>query len=224
MLSLQAEIRNTSIKPEEVRQSGKIPAVFYGKKEASTPISIPKIDFLKVWREAGESTVVTLNTPDGEKESLIHDVDLDPVSGTPRHADFYVFEKGHKVEVALPLEFTGMAPAVKDLGGILVKVLHELKVEAEPKDLPHNIEIDVSGLAQFGDQILAQDIALPKGVELKIGPEEVLATVTAPREEKEEEVVPVDLSTIEVEKKGKEEVEGEAEVPATPEAKEKKAE
>lgn len=224
MLTLQAEIRNTSIKPEEVRQSGKIPAVFYGKKEASTPISIPKIDFLKVWKEAGESTVVTLKTPEGVKESLIHDVDLDPVSGTPRHADFYVFEKGHKVEVALPLEFTGTAPAIKDLGGILVKVLHELKVEAEPKDLPHNIEIDVSVLAQFGDQILAQDILLPKGVELKISPEEVVVTVTAPREEKEEEVAPVDLSTIEVEKKGKEEVEGE-EAPVEAEKKaEKKAE
>src|SRR3970040_331841 len=132
MLTLKAEIRDTKTKPETVRKAGKIPAVFYGKKEASTPISIPKTDFLKVWKEAGESTVVTLNTPDGEKESLIKDVDIDPVSGAPRHADFYVFEKGHKVEVSLPVEFTGVSPAVKDLGGVLVKVLHEVRVEAMP--------------------------------------------------------------------------------------------
>lgn len=209
MLTLKAEIRDLSTKAGEVRKAGKVPAVFYGKKEASTPIAIKKTDFLKVWREAGESTVVTLDTPEGEKESLIHDVDLDPVSGAPRHADFYVFEKGHKVEVELPIEFEGSSPAVKDLGGVLVKVLHKLKVEAEPRDLPHNIIVDISSLAQFGDQVLAQALKLPKGVMLKEKPEEVVVTVSAPREEKEEEVAPVDLSTIEVsEERGKKEEEG----------------
>ncbi len=213
MLTLKAEKRDLNTKPEMVRKAGKVPAVFYGKKEASTPISIRQVDFLKIWKEAGESSVVTLETPEGEKESLIHDVDLDPVTGTPRHADFYVFEKGHKVEVALPVEFEGSSPAVKDLGGTLVKVVHELKIEAMPKDLPHHIIIDVSPLAQFGDQILAKDIKLPHGVELKINPEDVIITVAAPREEKEEEVAPVDLTAIEVEKKGKEDVEGEEGAP-----------
>ncbi|MDO8729152.1 MAG: 50S ribosomal protein L25 [bacterium] len=204
MLTLKAEIRDKQTKLESIRKAGRIPAVFYGKKEASTTISIPKIDFLKVWKEAGTSSVVNLETPEGDKESLIQDVDLDPVTGTPRHADFYIFEKGHKVEVELPLEFIGISPAIKDLGGMLVKVLHEVKVEAMPKDLPHNIKIDISSLASFGDQILARNIVLPNGVTLLASPEEVVATISAPREEKEE-VAPVDLSAIEVEKKGKEE-------------------
>ena len=207
MLTLKAEIRDIHTKPETVRKAGKIPAVFYGKKEATTPISIPKIDFLKVWNKAGESSVVTLEMPEGKKESLIQDIDLDPVTGNPRHADFYIFEKGHKVEVELPIELIGVSPAVKDLGGMLVKVLHELEVKAMPKDLPHNIEIDIKTLVNFGDQILAKDIVLPTGVELKVNPEEVIALVSAPREEKEEEEAPIDLSQIEVEKKGKEEEE-----------------
>src|SRR3989344_4655432 len=157
MLTLKAEIRDTHTKPETIRKAGKIPAVFYGKKEASTVISVPKIDFLKVWKEAGESSVVTLETPVGIKESLIHAVDLDPITGIPRHADFYVFEKGRKVIVELPIEFIGVSPAVKDLGGMLVKVLHEIKIEAMPKDLPHNINIDISSLVNFGDQILAKN-------------------------------------------------------------------
>lgn len=212
MLTLKAEIRDTKSNPEWIRKSGKLPAVFYGKKEASTPISILRTDFLKVWREAGESTIVTLETPEGAKESLIHDVDLDPVTGSPRHADFYVFEKGHKVEVSLPIEFEGSSAAVKDLGGILVKVMHDLKVEAMPKDLPHNITVDISSLANFGDQILAKDLKLPKGVELKVSLDEVVATVSAPREEKEEEVPAPDLSTIELsEERGKKEEESAAE-------------
>ncbi len=214
MLTLKAELRDLKTAPADIRKAGNVPAVFYGKKEASTPISIRQTDFLKTWKEAGESTVVTLQTADGSKESLIHDVSIDPVSGAPLHADFYVFEKGHKVEVALPIEFEGTSSAVKDLGGILVKVLHELKIEAMPKDLPHNITIDISPLAQFGDQILAGQIKLPNGVELKEKPEEVVATVSAPREEKEEVAAPVDLSSIEVVEKGKKEEEAPADAEA----------
>jgi large subunit ribosomal protein L25 len=220
MLTLKAEIRSKDTKAEAVRKAGKIPAVFYGKKEASTSITVPKIDFLKVWKEAGESSVVTLETPQGTKESLIQDVDLDPVTGAPRHADFYVFEKGHKVAVELPIEFVGVSPAIKDLGGMLVKVLHELSVEAMPKDLPHSINIDISTLKNFGDQILAKEIALPPGVALKANPEEVVVLVSAPREEKEEEAAPVDLSEIEVEKKGKtDDTEEKGETAATEEKK-----
>lgn len=219
MLTLKADIRDTNTNTQALRKAGHMPAVFYGKKEASTPITLKQTDFAKVWKEAGESTVVTLDTPAGEKESLIHEVELDPVSGNPTHADFYVFEKGKKVEVSLPLEFIGVSNAVKDLGGTLMKIMHEVKIEAEPKNLPHNIEVDISSLSAFGDQILAKDLSLPTGVELKELPEEVVATVAAPREEKEEEAAPVDLSAIEVsEERGKKEAEGEAAEGAAPAA------
>jgi large subunit ribosomal protein L25 len=209
MLTLKAENRDINTKLSAIRNAGKIPAVFYGKKEASTPISLSSIDFMKVWKQAGESSVVTLNTEDGEKDSLIHDVDIDPISGAVRHADFYVFEKGHKVQVDLPIEFEGVSPAIKDKGGVLVKVLHELKIEAMPKDLPHNIIIDLTSLLEIGDQVLAKDIVLTPGVELIDSPEEVIALISAPREEKEEEETPMDLSQIEVEKKGKDDEETE---------------
>lgn len=205
MLTLKAEIRNKSDKLDKIRKEGRIPAVFYGKKEASTSISIHKIDFLKVWKEAGESSVINLETSEGSKESLIQAIDLDPITNIPRHADFYVFEKGHKLEVEIPIKFIGVSPAVKDLGGMLVKILHELKVTAKPKDLPHTVDIDISSLANFTNQILAKDIILPAGVELRENLEEVVALVSAPREEKKEET-PIDLSTIEVKKKGKEEI------------------
>ena len=209
MITLKVKLRDKNVSPESIRKAGDIPAIFYGKKEPSTPISLKMVDFIKVWKQAGESSVVTLETPEGEKESLIHDIDFDPVKGTPRHADFYVFEKGRKVEVEVPLEFEGVAPAIKDLGGSLVRVVHALRVEAMPKDLPHNIKVDISSLLDFTSQILAKDISIPSGVTLLEKLDEVVALVSAPREEKEEEVAPIDLSAIEVEKKGKEEVEGE---------------
>ncbi|HEY4489841.1 MAG TPA: 50S ribosomal protein L25 [Candidatus Paceibacterota bacterium] len=218
MLTLEVKNRDTKESPEQLRTSGFLPAVFYGKKEKSTPITIYTKDFLKVWKEAGESTVVVLKNGSQELETLIHDIDFDPVTGKPRHADFYVFEKGHKLEVDVPLEFTGVSSAVKDLGGVFVKVLHQLRVEALPKDLPHQIEVDISTLAEIGSQILTKDIKLPAGVDFKVSPDEVVALVAAPKEEEPEETTPIDLESIEVQAKGKEAKEGEEEVVETTES------
>ena len=204
-ITIKAEKREKLGKLDNLRKEGWLPAVFYGHKKESTPIQIKKSDFIKVWKNAGESTVIKLETDNGDVEVLIHNIDIDPLTNEPRHADFYVFEKGHKVEIAIPVEFEGVAPAVKDLGGILMKVLHELKVKAEPSKLPHEILVDISGLVDFDSQITAGDIKLPAGVELVENPEEIVATVAKPKEEKEETSAEVDLSQIEVEKKGKQE-------------------
>jgi len=165
-INIKAEKREKIGKLENLRKEGLMPAVYYGHKKEATPIQIKKADFIKAWKNAGESTIIKLETSNGDLEALIHDVDLDPVTSEPRHADFYVFEKGHKVEIEVPVEFIGISPAVKDLGGILVKVLHAMKVKAEPSKLPHVIEVDVSGLIDFNSHIAAKDIKLPEGVEL----------------------------------------------------------
>jgi large subunit ribosomal protein L25 len=206
MLKLIAQERDTKASPRSFRKKGLLPAVFYGPKEKSMAIILNKIDFVKTLREAGESTVIELKTPKGEKEVLIHEVAYEPVRGEPIHVDFYVPEKGKKVAVHVPLEFFGTSLAIKDLGGTLVKVLHEIEVEALPKDLPHDIKIDIGALVDLDSQILARHIPLPSGVTLLAEPEEVVAAISVAEEEKEE-VVPVDLSVIEVEKKGKKEEE-----------------
>ena len=88
-----------------------------------------------------------------------------------------------------------------------------MKVKAEPSKLPHALEVDISTLLEIGHQISASDLKLPAGVELVENPEEMIVNVVAPKEEKEEEA-PADLSTIEVEKKGKQDEEGGEEAPA----------
>jgi len=209
MLTIKAEIRDGKENSAELRKAGIIPAVFYGPKQTSTSVKIKEGDFIKAYAEAGESSVLILDDGTEQHEALIHDVQFDAVSSRPVHVDFYVIEKGKKVEVAVPLEFIGQAPAEKTLGGVLVKVAHEIEIKALAKDLPHNIEVDVSSLVDFDSQIHASDIKLPAGVELVTDAEEVIVLVQAHKEEVIEDVAAtVDLSSIEVEKKGKEEVEG----------------
>ncbi|MFA5935090.1 MAG: 50S ribosomal protein L25 [Candidatus Paceibacterota bacterium] len=210
MLTLKVEKRDPKASLSDIRKEGKMPAVFYGKKEESTPIMLSYAVFEKTLKDAGESTIIHLDGDGVDVDVLIHDVDLDPVTDKPRHADFYAIEKGKKLEIDVPLEFIGVAGAVKILGGVLVKVMHEVKIEALPKDLPQKLEVDISVLNTFEDVVLAKDIKLPSGVELKVKEDEVVASVYEPKEEVAE-VAPVDLSSIEVEKKGKEAKEGEGE-------------
>ena len=209
MFKLKVEKRDLKENLAALRSAGVMPAVFYGPKDPSTPIKLTIANFKKAWKTAGESTVVSLEGEGVEADVLIHDVDLDPVTDVPIHVDFYAIEKGKKLSVDVPLEFVGVAPAVKDLGAVLVKVLHDIKIEALPKDLPHKIEVDISSLLTFDSVVTAKDLKLPAGVVLKVKPEEVVASVYEPKEEVVE-AAPVDLSTIEVEKKGKAEVPGEA--------------
>ncbi len=186
-----------------------LPAVMYGIMSGNESLFIDTGAFKKVWREAGESTIVSIKTPEGAKDVLIHDVSFHPVTGEPMHADFYAIDTSKPIEVAVPLEFTGTSNAVKNLGGILVKVMHDLRIKVLPKELPHALSVDISKMDNIGDHVLAKDVVLPNSASLVTHNEEVLAIISVAKEE-EPEAAPVDLSAIELsEKKGKKEEEGE---------------
>lgn len=188
--------------------AGKIKAVCYGPKQPSTPIVVDLKEFTKLYKDAGESSVITLKGLGTDLDVLIHDVQTDVVKGTIIHADLYAIEKGKKVQVHVPVLFVGVSNAVKALGADLVKVLHEIEVEAEAKDLPHEIEVDLTKLAELEDQILVGDIKVPAGVQVLTGPEEVVAIAAKHKEEEEEAPATIDMSAIEVSaQKGKKEEE-----------------
>jgi large subunit ribosomal protein L25 len=207
MLILKAKKR-AGEKMVDIRGAGLVPAVFYGFGKESTNISVPAVDFIKLFREAGETTAITLDV-EGEKVStLIHDIARDPVTGEPTHVDFLVVDMNKEAEVSVPIEFTGLAEAEKSGVGMVMKVMHEIEVRALPAKLPHSIVVDLTGLATLSDTIHAKDVALPEGVVLVSDADDVVAAVSAFVEETEEAPV-LDVNAIEVEKKGKKEEEGE---------------
>ncbi|MCX6751790.1 MAG: 50S ribosomal protein L25 [Candidatus Nomurabacteria bacterium] len=205
MFVIKAKKRNESVNVDTLRKTGEIPAVFYGAGKTSTSISLSIIDFKKIWREAGESSTVKISMGDNNIDVLIHEVQVHPVTEEPIHVDFLVIDMNKKIKVNVPLEFIGVSNAVKNGLGNLVKVLHEVEIEALPKDLPHNLEVDISKLETVDDQVFVSDIKLPTGVVVIENEHDVVASIVLQVEEKEEVVVPVDLSAIEVEKKGKKE-------------------
>lgn len=194
-MELTVEKRSQEVKAKALRDKGVLPAVVYGRSEESTPVSVDAKVFSKLYKQAGESSVITLKGLGADKQVLIQEVAFDAVSGAPVHADFYAIQKGQKVTVAVPFEFEGVSPAVKDLGGILTKVMHELELTCEPADLPHAITVDISKLATLDGQIKVSDLKFPKSAELSIDADEVVAMISVAQEEAEEPAV-MDISQI----------------------------
>ena len=208
MITLNATKREETGKAAaRLREEGKLPAIVYGPNHEAEPITLELTDFTRILRNEGESTVLEVTGLGATFQALIHDIDHDPVTNTPRHADLYAIKKGAKVNVAVPLSYIGESAAAK-AGASIVKVMHELEIESDPANLPHELEVDITALAEVGDQIHVKDIVLPKGVTTDVDGEEVVALAQEVQQEPEETVEAPDMDSIEVEQKGKEEGDG----------------
>ncbi|HEV8591311.1 MAG TPA: 50S ribosomal protein L25 [Pyrinomonadaceae bacterium] len=211
MLELEIKARDSKESSDAIREGGEMPAVLYGPKETATPIKINGRVFERLFKEAGETSIIRLKGVGEEKETLIHDVQLHPVTDKPLHADFYVIEKGKKITLNIPLEFVGQAPAEK-AGHIIVKALHEVEIEVTPAELPQQLEVDISKLENVGDHITAKEIKLPPSAELKTDADEIVVSITAFVEEKPLETEVKLAEVIGEKKEGEEAAEGAAPV------------
>ena len=209
MLQLNTETRNVfGKKLKKNREEGKLPTVVYGKGKKSKSLFVDLNEFKKVWNKAEESTVIKLKG-DSNEDVLIYDAAKDPIKGEFIHADFYALDVDKPITAEVPIVFEGVAPAVKELGGVLVKVLHKLEIEALPKDFPHEIKIDVAKLTNIGDRIIVKDLELGKLVKVKAKEDQVIV-LAKPHEEEKVEEMPKTIEDVELsEKKGKKEEEGE---------------
>jgi large subunit ribosomal protein L25 len=216
-----------------LRRENKIPAVLYGHNVKSKPLLVDYLPFCKVFKEAGESSVIELLIDDKEKKNvLIKDVQRDPVTDKFLHIDFYQIKLTEKIKAKVSFVFFGISSAVKEKGGVLVKNIDEIEVEALPQDLPKEIKVDISKLKEFTDVVRIKDLNIPLAVEVLAKPEEIVATTTPPRSEEElkalEEKVEEKVEEVEGVKKEEgakvEEEATEAEAAAAPEKKEEKKE
>ena len=210
MIELKAKKRDIfGKKLYKSRLAGEMPIVVYGAGEKSSHFFVNSKEFAKVWKQAGESSIVSLNADGAKKDALIQEVTFHSVSDEPLHADFYLVKADQVIRVSIPIKFQGVAPAAKTFGGVLVKVMHEIEVEALPANLPHEYIVDVSKIEKLEDQITIGDLKVASGVKIIAAIDDIIALVSVGKEEVEEVAEPVDLSKIEVEKKGKKPEEGE---------------
>lgn len=214
MTDFTFEAKTRKEKAKAIRMAGFIPGIIYGKDFENTSLSLEKVSFEKLFREAGSSNLIDMKI-DGKKsvKALVHDVQYHPVTDDIQHVDFVKIDMKQKIRTEIPINYTGKSPLIDEEDGSFISHKDTVEVECLPSDLISEIEVDASQIKEFSQNLTVSDITVPKTIEILDDPEEVIALVQPPRSEEElealEEEVVEDVDSIEVEKVKDEEEEGE---------------
>ena len=206
-LTLNEEIRKEDIKMKDLLAARKLPAVMYGHGFKNQNLALQYLNFERVYVQAGGSGLVDLVIGEDKPiKVLIQDFQLDPLTNRFSHVDLRQVKMDEKIKTEIKLSFVGEAPAVKGLGGTLVKSFSELPVECLSQDLVNEFVIDISSLKNFGDVIHVKDIAIPSAIKVFAHAEDVVATVMESKAEEEAVVAPAaDVTQIKTEAEEKRE-------------------
>ena len=189
-VTIEAQTRELAVRPSSLRRIKKIPATIYGPGSSPMNVAVEYQAFRHVFIEAGESSLIDLNLDGGKSfKVLIQDIQYNPISSQIDHIDFLNVRMDHLLTTSIPVEVTGLAPAIKDFGGVLSITHHEIQVRCLPGDLMKSIVVDVSGLKTFQDVIHVRDLKVSDKIHIMLDADEPVITVLPPR--KEEEVAPV---------------------------------
>lgn len=179
-----AQIRDLSVKAKNLRKKDLIPAEYYGRGIKNISLQLDYQSFRKMYRKAGSNTVITLQVEgDGTKNVLIHVVDRDPVTNNYSHVEFINVRMDEEVTAMVPVRLEGIAPAVRDFGGVLIQSMDEIEISCLPADLIHEVVLSVESLAEINSGLHVSDIKLSDKIKILSDPESSVAMVAAPREE-----------------------------------------
>ncbi len=177
-------------KVKQLRDAGMIPAEVFGRGFKNEHVSVSAKDFSKVFKEAGENTIIYLINENGERTpAIVNDVAFDRVKDAILSVDFHHIRMDEKIQAKVPIEFVGDAPATKK-GLVLIKVLQEIEVEALPDKIPHRFEVDISGLSEPGQDIFVKDLKTDPEVKILAHGDSTIITTAETAKEMEETPAP----------------------------------
>lgn len=167
-----------------LRATGRIPAVVYGGKDGGQAIAVDPKMLAKILRtEQGANTLIALNVPGGgNARVLVREYQLDPITRTLLHADFYRVAMDKLIRVPVTVVTLGEPKGVKQQGGVLDIVHRQIEIECLPADIPNHIEVDVREL-MVGQSIRVKDIATNPNWTAIADPEMMLLHIVVPKVE-----------------------------------------
>ena len=182
--SIEAQVRAKDENCKHLRKQRKLPGVVYGKNQEAISLTLDYSEFLRLFRNAWESTIINLKVGKKTIEVLIHDYQREPVTGDFIHVDFYALTRGETLKTMVSLNFIGNSEAVKE-GAILEELHKEIEIEVLPKDLVDSIDVDLSVLKEFDSNIKVSDIKVPDTIKILTSPDEVVVMAARPKKEEE---------------------------------------
>lgn len=156
------------------RRAGKIPAVLYGHGSDPQHVALPAQEFARVMREQGSNAVLSLDVSGQPQLALTKTVTVHPIRRYIEHVDLLLVRRGEKVVVDVHVTITGNAVP----GTLVTQELTSLQVEADALSIPEEIEFSIQD-AEVGTLVLAGDVTLPPGVDLRTDPEYLVINVVA---------------------------------------------
>jgi large subunit ribosomal protein L25 len=179
-LTMNAEVRTVlGKKVARLRRNGLIPGVVYGPVVPETvQVSVDRREFDRFFKAHGHTTLFTLTWDGGTQPVFIREVQQDPVRREPLHIDFFAPNMLQALRAMVQVVFHSPA---EHIDGVLTELRTEVEVEALPTEVPHQIDVDISGLTNAGDAVHVSDIVAPQGVTILTGADEILAHVSASR-------------------------------------------
>ena len=148
-----------------LRAAGRIPAVFYGARQEGRPptgvsVAVDPKELLRILHsDSGANTLINLRVDGAEARVMVKEYQLDPVSHSLLHADFYQLAMDKAIVVTVPITLKGESRGVKLQGGLVDFVTRDVEVECLPTDIPSSIEVDISELG-LHESIRVRDIAV----------------------------------------------------------------
>ncbi len=196
-VTLTASVRDMTQSAKNLRKQGFVPAEFYGHGIENMTLQVNYGDFRRLYRTAGTNTVIEMDVEGkGKKNVLVQRLDTHPVTGEIAYVEFINVRMDEEVTAMIPVRLDGQAPAVRELGAMLVQNLDELEVTCLPAYLPKEIVVNIDSLVDLSAKLHVSDIVAPERVKIVTDPEEMVASVTMPQEEEVAEAAPVvDMAT-----------------------------
>jgi large subunit ribosomal protein L25 len=180
-LVIKAEIRKEVGKNAagRLRRQGLVPAILYGGGTASQPLTLKKKDILEILKsQTGENTIFRVTMDSQEKDVMLKDIQINPVTDELTHVDLIEISMDKPVRVAVPVELVGEPVGVKVEGGVADFLLRELEVECLPREIPESIKIDISNL-HIHQSIKVQNLDLPAGVKVYADPNAAIVVISS---------------------------------------------
>lgn len=176
---------------KQLRRQGKIPAIIYGERKESIPISIELDDVKTILKsEKGENTVLKIHRDNIEVDAMLKEIQYDYLSDYIIHVDFLRLDLDKPVTAWVPIVVKGESIGVKVEDGIFDFITRDIQVKCLPTKIPKEIVVETSGL-HAGHSIKAEDLEVAEGIQLVSDLNRVICAVISkakPAAEEEAEV------------------------------------
>ena len=184
-LSIEPRAKTGTTGANALRRDGKVPVVLYGHGTAPEHAAVDAHAFEEILHHGGRNAIITLSGGAKRGETaLVRAVQYHPVSRHVLHVDLQRVSARETITATLPVVTSGVARGIRELGGVMDVVTHQLEIEGPAGSIPEHLEIDVTELG-LHEHVTAGEVTLPEGFKMVTPADAIVVSIEPSRTERE---------------------------------------